>query len=236
MIPDISWTIAIMCFNELPTLNAVVAQTAEVLSSLDCDYEIIIIDDGSTDGSGQVADELANSVQRVRVIHHTANLGIGEVLYSAYSSAEKDWISIVPADGEFHPSDLLAGYTALDQGTVVCYSLTLLPHVGRRFVSACQRLLNLALFGLSVRRVNWVKILPAQEIRRFELTSRTPIIETEILVRLKKRGYRIIELPSQNEIRVRRTGGMSPVSYLQAVLASLPATFKLWRSTRRSHP
>jgi dolichol-phosphate mannosyltransferase len=232
MIPDISWSVAIMCYNEASTLRDVVIQTNQVLSSITDDYEIVIIDDGSTDGSGEIADQLKDNIQRARVVHHDFNQGIGEVLRTAYREARKDWISIVPSDKEFDPSDLIVGYQLLEEGTVIAFTLTKLPPIRRRIVSALQRLLNFLLFNLKVSRVNWVKIIPVKALRESEFISRSPAIETEVLVRLKKQGYRILEVPSNNDIRLGRAGGMSTRYYLGAIWASFLESIAIWRSLR----
>lgn len=221
-----------MCYNEVSTLEDIVVQSDQVLSSITDDYEIIIIDDGSTDGSGELADQLAIDHQRIRVVHHSSNQGIGQVLLTGYREAQKDWISIIPSDREFDPNDLIVGYQLLEEETVIAFTLTKFPPIRRRIVSSLQKVLNLLLFNLWVSRVNWVKIIPTKVLRRFEFVSRSPVIETEVLIRLKRNGYRIVEVPSQNDIRLDRTGGMSMRYYLNAIWSSFLDSITLWRTLR----
>lgn len=228
-----SWSVAVMCYNEAPTLTEVVTRTLEVVGSLADDYEVIIVDDGSTDGSAELADELARTNTNVQVVHHEVNKGIGEVLRTAYRVADKDLISIVPGDLEFDPKDLRSGYHLVEEHTVVAYSIIKLPPLRRRLVTFLQSLLNSILFGLKVSRVNWVKIVHAGPLRQMDLISRSPVIETEVLVRLQRRGYRIVEVPSNNEMRLDRGGGLTVRAYAVAIWASLLETFVLWRALAR---
>jgi dolichol-phosphate mannosyltransferase len=232
MIPEMSWSVAVICFNEVSTLEEVVLQTDHVLSTITKDYEIVIIDDGSTDGSEELADNLAMKSQHIRVLHHESNKGIGQALLSAYQTAIKDWISIVPSDKEFDPIDLQQGYQLLDEQTGIIFTLTKFPPFRRRIVSTIQRIMNLLLFNLNVSRVNWVKILPTKGLRKFEIISRSPVIETEVLVRLIRQGYSFIEVPSNNDIRLGRAGGMSTRYYLSAIWQSFLESIRLWQNLR----
>lgn len=228
-----SWTVAIMCFNEAPTLAVTVARTAAALGGLTDDFEIVIVDDGSRDGSADLADRLAAADPRLRVVHHPQNRGIGEVMQSAYRAARKRWITVIPADGEFDPADLREGVSWMGDRTVVCFYLLALPPWYRRVVTGLQRIENLLLFRLRVRRVNWVKIIPAEVIAGEPLLSRSPLIETEVLVRAKARGYQIVDVPSHNRIDLGRPGGMDARKYLRSVAASAAESLKLWRTLRR---
>jgi glycosyltransferase involved in cell wall biosynthesis len=228
MLENPTISVALMCYNEVSTLESVTVKTRDILSLLNCDHEIIIVDDGSTDGSGELADRLAEKNQSIRVIHHEYNMGIGKVLQTAYMAAEKDWISIIPTDGEFDPADLVIGYKKLEDGILVAYAINKLPPLKRRFVSAIQKSMNFLLFGLSVSRINWVKIIPVKATRECDFISDSPVIETEVLVRLSRNGYRIVELPSNNELHLERKGGMNTQIYLGAILKSFKDSFRLW--------
>jgi glycosyltransferase involved in cell wall biosynthesis len=227
-----SWSVVVMCFNEAPTLRGIVTECERVLAALTDDYEIVIIDDASSDGSREIAGALAAESAHVRAVCHERNRGVGEVLRAAYREGSKEWLSVIPADGEFPPAELAAGAARMESGALVAFSLTKLPPAGRRAVSAIQRALNRLLFGLRVERVNWVKILPAAEVRALPLVSRSPLVETEVLVRLRTAGWRIIEVPSRNELHLGRAGGLKKLRFARAALAAFGETIRLWWALR----
>ena len=228
MMNPLSWTVAIMCYNESETLAEAVRRTHEVISELCQDFEILIVDDGSDDGSTNIAFELEKELDQVRAIYHDVNKGIGQVLYSAYSNAQKEWFSVVPADMEFEPEEFRAGITYVGGDNVVCYYLINSPPFYRLCITFMQRLLNLLLFGMWLKRVNWVKIVPLRHIDVPSLRCRSGTIETEVMYRLFHAGIKPIWLPSTNAVRNERDGGLNINKLLTQVLRALVETIKLW--------
>jgi glycosyltransferase involved in cell wall biosynthesis len=218
-----------MCYNEAPTLQAVVEKCLQAMKTAALDFEILIVNDGSRDGSDKIADRLASENPAVRVIHHRTNQGIGCVLYSAYQGATKKWISIVPSDLEFSPEELLAAVPYLLKDVPVVFYLTAAPRLHRRAVSFMQKLLNGILFRVWIRRTNWVKALPVAVVQKLPLVSRSPVLETEVLIRLKRAGVKWQELPSKNIVVRVRTGGMGKSGLIKAIFASFWESIKLWR-------
>ena len=91
--------VAIMCYNEAASLERVVGEIRAELQRLGVDHEVVIIDDGSTDGSREIADRLAREVPEVRVVHHPVNLGLGAVYREAFRCGTKELATAFPADG-----------------------------------------------------------------------------------------------------------------------------------------
>ncbi len=93
-------------WNEAENLAAVVAGLAGALDAAAARHEIIIVDDGSQDGTGALADGLALSDGRVRVVHHPSRRGYGAALKSGFAAANYAWIFFTDADGQFDPAEL----------------------------------------------------------------------------------------------------------------------------------
>jgi glycosyltransferase involved in cell wall biosynthesis len=102
--PSIS--VVVPALNEQKTLRKTVIWTHEVLASQPDDHEIIVVDDGSTDDTGAIADALSAELPSVRVIHTGRPSGYGGVLNTGFRQATKDVITIITADGEFLPTDI----------------------------------------------------------------------------------------------------------------------------------
>lgn len=222
-----TWTIAIMCYNEAPTLAEAVRRTQDVAARLCDDFELLIVDDGSRDGSSDIARSLAAEHERVRVVHHETNKGIGEVMYSAYANATKNWFSVVPADMEFAPEEFESGVPLAKQGRLVCYSITENPPPARLVISFCQRLLNFVLFGMWLKRTNWIKILPLTAFDPKALICRSTAIETEVMYRLARRGLKPVWLPSANIVRNDRDGGLDAAKLIKQLVWSIWESIKL---------
>ena len=101
--PSQSVSVVIAAYDEAPTLASVVDDVIATLEAMPRSYEIIIIDDGSTDGTGDIADGLAASNAHVDVIHHEHNRGMGGVYRSGFAAATKDIVSLIASDGQAVP-------------------------------------------------------------------------------------------------------------------------------------
>lgn len=102
-----SLSITIPAYNEADTLEEVVAEALAACRSVASDYEVLVVDDGSTDGTGKIADQLAaNHPGEVRVVHHPENRGFSGAMLSCMRNAGKDWIFLGPADGQADYADL----------------------------------------------------------------------------------------------------------------------------------
>ena len=97
-----SLTIVVPAFNEEANLLPVIRRTVATLDAAGWagKYEIIVVNDGSRDGTGSAADDLARSLSTVKVVHHAVNQGFGAALQSGYAKAVGTYATVIPADGE----------------------------------------------------------------------------------------------------------------------------------------
>jgi glycosyltransferase involved in cell wall biosynthesis len=99
-------TIAMPAYDEAPNLDAVATSALAALSANGADGELLIVDDGSTDGTGAIADALAARDPRVRVLHHATNRGFSGAMTTALRGSLGDWVFLVPADGQLDMDEL----------------------------------------------------------------------------------------------------------------------------------
>ena len=209
-----------MAFNEVASLEAVVREVDATLGELRLASEIVIVDDGSTDGTGVVADRLAEKLSRVQVIHHAENKGLGGVYRTGFTRAQGDLITFLPGDGQF-PASIVAAFVSLigNKDMVLGY----LPSRERPFLartlSAVERMLYRILFG-PLPRFQGVLMFRRTLLEELELesTGRGWAVLMELIVRASRGGYRIVCVPT--EIRP-RTSGRSKVNNLSTVWANL---------------
>jgi glycosyltransferase involved in cell wall biosynthesis len=190
-----AWSIAVMCFNEAGNLRQMVERTVAVMLGQKDTFEIVIVDDGSSDGSGKIADELAVQFPQVRVLHHPTNTGIGSVLIDGYAQSKGVVVAILPADLQFAPEDLPAAMKAIADADVINITRNQRNDPSyRRLISFVDRSLVRVLFGLRVTDLHWVKLYRRTVLERITIVSRTPLVDTELLIKANRMNARIVEL------------------------------------------
>jgi len=213
-------SVVLMAFNEARGLRQVTEEIHGELTRLGRSFEILIVDDGSSDGTGSLANELALSYPWVRACHHEVNRGLGGVYRTGFAEARGEWLTFFPADGQF-PASIIGDYVA--SSTDVDIILGTLPKrdgsVIARGLSMAERLLLKTLFG---RFPSFQGIL----MFRRELLERTPLVSQgrgwtvlmEFILRAMRAGARIKNIP----ITMRpRSSGTSKVNNLRSISSNL---------------
>jgi glycosyltransferase involved in cell wall biosynthesis len=196
MFPDLRVSIVIPVFNERSTLMSILEKVEE----LPLNKEIIIVDDGSTDGSRDILKSLPG--ERARVILHESNMGKGAAIRTAIPEASGDVIVIQDADLEYDPEDLVRLLKPIHQGKAqVVYgsrftgerrNMFFWHWVGNRFLTLVTNIL----FDSTLSDMETCyKMFKAEVIKALDLKSRRFEIEVEMTAKILKGGYRIYEVP-----------------------------------------
>jgi dolichol-phosphate mannosyltransferase len=198
-------TVVVMAFNEAASLEAVAAEIRAALDRLGAPAEILIVDDGSTDGTGAIADGLANVLRDVRVVHHAPNGGLGAVYRTGFAQARGELLTFFPADGQF-PAAILESFVPAMEGhdMVLGYVPRRDSRVGR-LLSGAERIAYRLLLG-PMPRFQGVFMVRRAALARVPLRSegRGWAIVMELMARAARAGWRMKSLPT--EIRPRRSG------------------------------
>ncbi len=219
------------CYNEQGNVARTVENALRVLEKLNADFEIIIVDDGSSDATGRIADQIAGRDKRVKVVHHQRNLGYGAALRSGFAAATKKLVFYTDGDGQFDMNEMPPLLPLMEQWDIVsCYRLNRRDPFIRKINAWAWTKLVCLLFGLRIRDVDCAFKLYKREIfERIKLSSTGALIDAEILARAAGKGYRITQ---RGVHHYPRTAGVQTGAKLRVILRAFKELFKLHRQIR----
>jgi glycosyltransferase involved in cell wall biosynthesis len=191
----VSITVFFPCYNEQANVAKVANKAIEVLAGLQADYEIIIVNDGSSDGTGRVADQIAADHPRVRVIHHPRNLGYGAALQSGFRAAAKDLVFFTDGDAQFDLAELPPWLPLMKEYDIVCgYRMNRQDNFVRRINGWLWTKMTGRLFALNLRDIDCAfKLFRRAIFDGLKMESTGALINTEILARAARKGYRMTQ-------------------------------------------
>jgi len=184
-------------FNEEANLEQSVGRVATALAGQTRSFEIIVVDDGSRDGTAALLERLAADHPQLRVVRHVANRGYGAAVRSGFDAARLSWVFLIDADNQFDPAEiglLLAHAPRAD--IVAGYRRQRRDPLRRRLNALAFFTLVRLLFGRLVRDVNCAfKLIRRDLLAGMALHSDGALINTELLVLARQTQARIIEVP-----------------------------------------
>ncbi|UCD27902.1 MAG: glycosyltransferase family 2 protein [Planctomycetota bacterium] len=181
------------CYNEEANVERTTLAALEVCRSITDDFEIIIVDDGSKDRTGELADQLAEQHEKVRAIHNRPNRGYGGALQAGFGAAQKEWVFYTDGDGQFDFKELPKLLDLLDKYEIVsAYRLNRNDPTIRRINGWGWSMLCNLLLGMKIRDIDCAfKIFPHRLFDEIEMRSEGALIDAEILAKATHRGYKI---------------------------------------------
>jgi len=227
-----SLSIFMPCYNEEANVERVTRHALEAGSRVTNDLEVIIVNDGSRDRTGQIADSLAAADPRVRAAHNIPNQGYGGAVVRGLTEARKDWIFFTDGDGQFDMNEIPKLVALLDRcDFAVGYRIDRADPMMRKLNAWAWGTLVRVLFGLKVRDIDCAfKLLPRKLMQQIKLESRGALISTELLARAAKAGYRIEEVGVHH---YPRTAGTQTGAKLGVILRAFKELFKLSGKIKR---
>ncbi len=190
-------SIVIPAYNEEDNVAAAVENVDAAARRTGLEYEIVVVDDGSRDRTGEIAGGLATQNPHLRLVQHFPNRGYGGALKAGFAAATGAWIAFFPADNQFDfreivrllefraVADVICGYRAERQDPLI-----------RRLNAFGWNTVVRLLFGTLARDVDCgFKLLRRDVLDHVTLVSDGAMIDTELLAGAKARGYRLIDVP-----------------------------------------
>ncbi|HEY7625395.1 MAG TPA: glycosyltransferase family 2 protein [Candidatus Limnocylindria bacterium] len=188
-------TVAIPAYNEVTNLERVVDESLREIerATTDGDAEVLVVDDGSRDGTSALADELARRHPSVRVFHHGTNRGFSGAMTTCFRESRGDWIFLIPADGQTRPAELPRFLEkASDADIVVGIRGSRADHAGRKVLSRGFHFIARSLLGIRLREFSSVFLFRRALLDAMPFRSRPngATLLPEILFRADQRGAR----------------------------------------------
>jgi glycosyltransferase involved in cell wall biosynthesis len=183
-------------FNEESNLTVSVGRMVRALQANTSEHEVIVVDDGSRDGTAAVLRELESTTPSLRVLTHEANRGYGAALRSGFDAARYEWVFMMDADNQFDPEEIARLLARAGEADVVAgYRRRRRDPVLRRLNAVAFFTLVRLLFGRLVRDVTCAfKLIRRDLVGQLDLQSSGALINTELLVKARQRGSRIVEV------------------------------------------
>jgi hypothetical protein len=189
-------SIVLPCFNEAENLNDMVCDALVAAGRVSADYEIVIVDDGSSDGTAEIGATLAEGHRHVRLVMHLTNRGYGAAVRTGISAARMPYVLLTDADLQFDLAELESFVPLLEEADVVVgFRLRRNDPVVRRAAAAGWNWLVQTLYGLPFRDIDCAfKLFPRELLQQLQLTSSGALFSTELLVRAVEAGAVVTEV------------------------------------------
>lgn len=222
-------TIFFPCYNEEQNVERVAREALTVAREISEDFEIIIVNDGSRDRTGEIADRLARENPEIRVIHHGANQGYGSALQSGFKNATKELVFYTDGDGQFKLEEITRLLPLIEK-----YDIVSGCRINRR--DSFMRKANAFMWGTLVNALFKFKISDVDSAFKLyrrkifdeiTLESKGALIDTEVLAKARARGYTITEVGVSHYPRL---AGEQTGARLSVILRAFKELFKLKNS------
>lgn len=190
-------TVVIPAFNEEKNIELAIPNVINAVKNLTKNYEIIVVDDGSTDNTGKTVDKLARKNQKIKIINHPRNLGLGFAVKSALKAATKTHITFFPGDNDMSSGSITELIKVCDRADFVTSYFTHIRQrsFARKVLSRAFVLLMNTLFNTNLKYYNGPLICKTDLLKRVRLTSSGFTVFAEVKVRLIKAGHSYHEIP-----------------------------------------
>jgi glycosyltransferase involved in cell wall biosynthesis len=220
-------------YNEEGNLARTVGELIPVLARTCEAWEVIVVNDGSTDRTAEVAEGLAAQTPAVRVVHHPRNLGYGSALRSGFTAAACDWILLMDGDGQFDPREI-DRFVAAAAGAdlVLGYRERRADAAHRGWFAAAWKHLMRLLLGVRARDIDCAfKLMRTALVQALGLQSGGAFISAELLAKAGRRGARVVEVPVSHRPRLhgQQTGG-----HPRVLIRAFVELGRLWWRVRRA--
>jgi glycosyltransferase involved in cell wall biosynthesis len=206
MSSKLSLSVFFPAYNDALSIPALIEKTFEVVAPYTCDFEVIIINDGSVDDTGDVVRALqARFGPRLRLVNHERNLGYGAALQSGFRAAQKDLVFYTDGDGQYDVAELplLLEQMKPGIGLVNGFKVARSDAWYRKILGSVYKELMRFLFRIRLSDVDCdFRLIRRSLLQNIHLSSTSGAICLELVHKLERSGTRTVEVPVQHRPRL----------------------------------
>jgi glycosyltransferase involved in cell wall biosynthesis len=215
-------------FNEEGNIEKVVKKAKEVLDKVAGKWEIIIVDDGSSDATPRITNEIAKADKRISVVHHPQNKGYGGALKTGFEKAKYPWVAFTDSDGQFDFSEIESFIARKDDADLILgYRKKRADSFARKVFTFGWSTLARLLLGLKAKDYScgfkMIKKSVYEDIQ--PLVGEEKVTQIEMLVKARKKGFKFVEIGVSHYPRL---SGKQTGAKLSVVIKSVVDMFSLW--------
>ena len=234
-------TVIMPALNEERCLEPSAANVLAAFARFGLAGELLIVNDGSGDRTGAVAEELAGRHGEIRVLHHATPRGIGAAFRSGLGHARGELIVYIPGDGEIDAAEILQYAHLMDKVEMVV-PFVRNPEIrrrSRRLLSSCYTVIMGRTFGVSLKYLNGTVLYRTAILEGITLRNEGFLYQAELLIKAVRKGHRYAEVPYRQQPRLDGRSKSVTLRSLKTVLAGylgMVAEIRLRRADSRAHP
>lgn len=225
-------------YNDGGTIASLVITAVAVAGSLTPDFEVIVVNDGSSDDTAKILDELARLYpDRVRIVHHPKNRGYGGALRTGFATATKDYVFYTDGDAQYDPTEMAALWSKMtdDVDWVNGWKISRSDPLHRIIIGRVYHHMVKLLFGLRVRDVDCdFRLMRRRIFEVVRLEKDSGVICLEMMKKFQDAGFRVAEHPVHH---YHRAYGTSQFFNFRRIVKTAVDVMKLWWQlvVRREH-
>ncbi|MFI5183232.1 MAG: glycosyltransferase family 2 protein [Vicinamibacteria bacterium] len=223
-----SLSIFFPAYNDAGTIASLAVVAHMTARKLTDDYEVIVVDDGSPDHTGELLDEMARQFTWLKVVHHGKNRGYGGALRTGFETASKDLVFYTDGDAQYDPRELSKLWEAFssDIDFVNGYKIGRSDPLHRIIIGKLYHWFVRSAFGLRLRDVDCdFRLMRRDVFAKVALTRSSGVICVELMKKVQDHGYRIAQVPVHH---FHRSYGKSQFFNVPRVARTLLDLSKLW--------
>jgi len=215
-------------YNDAGTIASLALVAHMTARTLTDDYEVIVVEDGSPDHTGELLDEMATHFPWMRVVHHEANRGYGGALRTGFLTASKEVVFYTDGDAQYDPREMVKLWEALSPAVdfVNGYKISRHDPLHRVVIGRIYHWFVKIAFSLQLRDVDCdFRLMRRSIFEKVHLTRSSGVICVELMKKVQDQGFRIAEVPVHH---FHRTYGKSQFFNFPRVFRTLVDLTKLW--------
>lgn len=228
-----SLSIIIPAFNEEATIRKIALDAVSVAKDIAANFEVLIVDDGSTDNTSRIIEELSQENPFIRTYHHPFNIGYGGAQKTGILISKYDYLTFIPADGQFDVNELRKFAESIEFDSkgnpltdiIVGYRVNREDSLFRKIKTFIFKVVMRLFFGIKLRDVNWVKLFNKKVFDDIDIEFRGIGVDSEIIIKAKSNNATMKQIPVAY---YPRTAGVAKGDKLFNILITLWELVVLW--------